>query len=287
MAAADKRIVSCYQKFSGQAEFVWAGFNRFSLPPKKQIMSFYRTPISRRAFLPALLAASLGLVSIASTGRAADSLNVVLIAGVKNDAYDNEPSLKRVQDFLEKTYNVKCAWVRPGADGASLQNLEALEKADTAVLLVRRMTIPANQLAQIKRYCESGKGLVGIRTATHALNEWPTFDVDVFGAKYGNHFGPVQSLSIKQHAVTRQAADFQTTKDMYKYEVKSPDVQVLIEGKNDQGTMPAAWVRESPKGRVFYVGFGLNEEFEKPAFWRLIGSAVIWTAHQRISEYRR
>ena len=88
------------------------------------IMSFSHTLISRRAFLPAVLCASLGLFSMASSGRAAEPLNVVLMAGVKNDAYDNEPSLKRVQDLLEKTYNVKCAWVRPGPDGASLQNLE-------------------------------------------------------------------------------------------------------------------------------------------------------------------
>src|SRR5258705_9960248 len=179
-------------------------------------MSFHRTLLSRRRFLSGVLAASLGLFSMASAVRAADPLKVVLIAGVKNDPYDNEPSLKRVQDFLEKAYNVKCAWVTPGPDGASLQNLEALEKADTAILFVRRMTIPANQLAQIKRYCESGKGLVGVRTATHAWNEWPTFDVDVIGAKYGNHFGPAKSLSVKPHAITQGTAGFQSTKDIYK-----------------------------------------------------------------------
>src|SRR6185295_15131367 len=101
-------------------------------------------------------------------------------------------------------------------------------------------------------------------------NEWPTFDVDVIGAKYGNHFGPVNSLSVKPHAITQGAAGFQTTKDIYKYDHLSPEVTVLMEGTNDKGTMPVAWVRERPKGRVFYIGFGLNEEFEKPAFLRII-----------------
>ena len=112
-------------------------------------MSSLRSLVSRRAFLHAVLAASLGLLAFAGSIRAAEPLNVVLIAGVKNDAYDNEPSLKKAQAFLEKNYNVKCTWVTPGADGKSFKNLEALDKADTAILFVRRMTIPADQLAKI------------------------------------------------------------------------------------------------------------------------------------------
>ena len=250
-------------------------------------MSSLRSLVSRRAFLHAVLAASLGLLAFAGSIRAAEPLNVVLIAGVKNDAYDNEPSLKKAQAFLEKNYNVKCTWVTPGADGKSFKNLEALDKADTAILFVRRMTIPDDQLAKIKSYLNSGKGLVGLRTATHALNEWPTFDVDVFGAKYGVHFGPVKSLEITPHAVTRRAAGYTTKFDMYKYENLASDVTVLIKGTNEKGSMPSAWVRERPNGRVFYLGFGHNEEFENKDYLQMIGDGVIWTAKKRGADYRR
>lgn len=246
-----------------------------------------RNLISRRAFLAAVLAACPGWFSLARNAPAPTPLNVVLIAGIKNDAYDNEPSLKRVQEFLEKGYVVKCSWVTPEADGKSFKNLAALEKADVAVLFARRMTIPASQLDQIKRFCESGKGLVGLRTATHAWNEWPTFDVDVIGAKYGMHFGRVKTLAIKPHDVTRRATGFQTTSDMYKYENLSSEVTILMEGTNEKGTMPAAWVRESPKGRVFYLGFGSNAEFEKPVFLQLIADGVLWSAKKRTADYQR
>ncbi|MEY4939044.1 MAG: hypothetical protein RIQ93_779 [Verrucomicrobiota bacterium] len=250
-------------------------------------MSSFSFPISRRVFLRAVLLVSFGLSSLAGSVQAAEALKVVLVAGVKNDAYDNEPSLKKLQQFLEKNYNVKCTWVTPGEDGKSLKGLEALDNADAAVLLVRRMTLPPAQLAQIKRFCDSGKGLVGLRTATHALNEWPTFDVDVFGAKYGVHFGPVKSLQVNQHPVTRRAADFTTKNDMYRYENLASDVTVLMQGTNDKGSMPTAWVRERPNGRVFYVGFGHNEEFDKPAYLRMIGDGLVWTAKKRIADYSR
>lgn len=251
------------------------------------IMSMHRTLPSRRAFGRAFLVAALGLFSIASRGSAAASLNVVLIAGVKNDAYDNEPSLKRVQAFLEKTYNVTCSWVTPGADGKSLQNLEALEKADAAILLVRRMTVPADQMARIKRFFESGKGFVGLRTASHAWNEWPTFDVDVLGAKYGGHFGPAKSISIKPHPITQGAAAYKTANDIYRYDNLHPEVKVLIDGSNEKGTMPAAWVRERPNGRIFYLGIGHNNEFEKPEFLQMIADGVIWSAGKKPAAYRR
>lgn len=241
----------------------------------------------RRAFVRAMLVAALGLFAVANRSHAATSLNVVLIAGVKNDAYDNEPSLKRVQAFLEKSYHVTCSWVTPGADGKSLRNLEALEKADVAVLLVRRMTVPAEQMARIRRFFESGKGFVGLRTASHAWNEWPTFDVDVLGAKYGVHFGPAKSLTIKPHAITEQAGAYRTANDIYRYEIVRPDVQVLIEGANEKGSMPVAWVRERPNGRVFYLGIGHNEEFEKPEFLQMIANGVMWSAGKKPAAYRR
>ena len=54
-----------------------------------------------------------------------------------------------------------------------------------------------------------------------------------------------------------------------------------------RGTMPAAWVRQRPNGRVFYVGFGLNEEFDKPEFLQLIADGTVWTTQKRLADYRR
>ena len=87
--------------------------------------------------------------------------------------------------------------------------------------------------------------------------------------------------------VTRRAAGYTTKFDMYKYENLASDVTVLIKGTNEKGSMPSAWVRERPNGRVFYLGFGHNEEFENKDYLQMIGDGVIWTAKKRGADYRR
>ena len=67
----------------------------------------------------------------------------------------------------------------------------ALDDADLLVLSVRRRAPKAEEMALIRRYIESGKPLVGIRTACHAFDtrgkappghvEWKSFDPDVLG----------------------------------------------------------------------------------------------------------
>src|SRR5262249_60207005 len=69
--------------------------------------------------------------------------------------------------------------------------------ADLLVLSVRRRAPRSSEMALIRRYIESGKPLVGIRTACHAFDtrgkapsghaEWTSFDPDVLGGHYTGH----------------------------------------------------------------------------------------------------
>lgn len=240
-----------------------------------------------RALFGVFVAASLLLSSVQAAQAQAD-LRVCLIAGVRNDAYDNSGSLTRVKAYLEKNYRVACTLVNPTADGTAFQGLEALDEADAAVLFVRRMTLPEDQLARIRKFVNSGKGVVGLRTTSHAFNEWTTFDVDVLGAKYGMHFGPATRVNVIPHVITRGGSGFATDKDIYKYSELAPDVKVIIEASNEKGSMPVAWARERAKGgRVVYVGFGFDEEFQKEAFLRIIADGVIWAAGKDPAALRR
>ncbi len=81
----------------------------------------------------------------------------------------------------------------------SIDGLEALDDADLLVLFTRFRRLPDEQLAHITGYVESGRPVVGFRTATHAfrypegdphaaeMNEaWPT---RVFGQHWITHHG--------------------------------------------------------------------------------------------------
>ena len=76
---------------------------------------------------------------------------------------------------------------------------EAVDTADLLFVSVRRRTLPPQQLNRIRRYVESGKPVIGIRTASHAFclrnkepedgyAAWPEYDKTVFGGNYTNHY---------------------------------------------------------------------------------------------------
>lgn len=95
-----------------------------------------------------------------------------------------------------------------------IEGLKALETADLMVIFTRFRNLPENERSYITDYIESGKPIVGFRTATHAFmykndttlvefNEaWPA---KVFGQQWITHHGhfddgkfPVTNVSIKK-----------------------------------------------------------------------------------------
>ena len=52
----------------------------------------------------------------------------------------------------------------------ALQGLENLESCDVALLFTRRLTIKGEQLERVKKYCQSGKPIVAVRTASHGFH---------------------------------------------------------------------------------------------------------------------
>ncbi|WP_341225041.1 ThuA domain-containing protein [uncultured Arcticibacterium sp.] len=79
-----------------------------------------------------------------------------------------------------------------------IEGLEALETADLMVMFTRFRALPKEEAKYITDYAESGKPMVGFRTATHAFmyktdstmqhlnNEWTT---KVFGQQWITHHG--------------------------------------------------------------------------------------------------
>lgn len=79
-----------------------------------------------------------------------------------------------------------------------IQGLQALDSADLMVLFTRFRALPETELRHITAYAESGRPMVGFRTATHAFlypdssglapmnNTWPA---QVFGQQWITHHG--------------------------------------------------------------------------------------------------
>jgi type 1 glutamine amidotransferase len=208
-------------------------------------------------------------------------LKVCLISGALE--YKSDESLRKLQDYLEKHHAVKCtrAFARSETD---LPGLENLDTCDVAVLFTRRLKLEGEQLERIKKYCLSGKPLVGIRTASHAIQTWLDLDREVFGGDYKNHYkeGPLTDVKIveaaKAHPTLKGVTPYQSAGSLYTNPAVAKDAEVLLTGTIPGNTEPIAWTRMYKGGRIFYTSLGHPKDFEERSYLRLISNAIFWTA---------
>ena len=122
-----------------------------------------------------------------------DMPSIVLIAG--DEEYRSEEALPMLAGILNRHHGFNCRVVfsqdpaKPGiADpnySFNIPGLEALDNADLMIIFTRFRAPSDDQMEIINRYLESGKPVIGIRTATHAFHFKE--DVETSFSHYGNY----------------------------------------------------------------------------------------------------
>jgi len=253
-----------------------------------------------RNSLPLFFAILLAGLTVAPAG-AADPWNVfegsegpgkgkhiVLVSG--DEEYRSEEALPQLAKILAKHHGFKCTVLfaidKDGTINPNISNipgLEALETADLMIIFTRFRDLPDEQMKHIVDYVESGKPIIGMRTATHAFNikEGKTyarygdgskdggFGRQVLGEKWVNHHGlhgteSTRGLLVKgqeTHPILRgiKDGDIWGPTDVYTVNLPLPgDSQPLVlgqvlqgmkatdeplEGKKNDPMMPVAWTK--------------------------------------------
>ena len=103
---------------------------------------------------------------------------VVLVAG--DEEYRSEETLPQLGKILSQRHGFRCTVLLPiGTDGAidpnasNIPGTEALKDADLLILFTRMRHLPDSQMRPLVEYIESGKPIMGLRTATHAFDNPP------------------------------------------------------------------------------------------------------------------
>lgn len=131
--------------------------------------------------------------------------HIVFVTG--DEEYRSEESMPMLASLAKRELNAKVTvcyaldslgFIDPNRTD-HISDLKALESADLMVLFTRFRNLPKEELKYITDYVESGKPIVGFRTATHAFmykndttlaktynNKWPT---KVFGQQWITHHG--------------------------------------------------------------------------------------------------
>jgi type 1 glutamine amidotransferase len=241
-------------------------------------------------------------------------LRIVFI--IAENEYDANGTLPEFARELQTKYNFFCEFalgVSKSSDAKERNNIvgmEALMSADLAVLYVRRRALPSRQMKYLRDYIDSGKPLVGLRTASHAFAlrgkkpqagfvDWPEFDPEVLGGNYHGHHGnksedgPQTYVWVKagmeSHPILTDvpSGEFRVRSWLYKTLPLTKTATVLMMGRVDdrQPHEPVTWTNtDSGGGRVFYTSLGHPDDFKLPAFRQMLSNAIFWALDKPVPE---
>ena len=232
---------------------------------------------------------------------------VVFVCG--DHEYSGESTLPLLAAALEKQYGFRTKILKSFPDQNAerdIPGLDILAEADLAVFFLRWRLLPADQVAHIEAYLQSGKPIMGFRTSTHAFNYPKTdplvayngFAERAFGAPPGwggpsqhTHYGhnastdaTVIAEKAKHPILTGVDPTFHVRSWLYRvlpdYPAKGTEWLLMGKAVNPDKKaedQPIAWTWENQyKGKVFFTTMGHPEDFSVESFQRLVVNAVHW-----------
>lgn len=214
--------------------------------------------------------------------------HIVLVSG--DEEYRSEESLPQLAKILATRHGFKCTVLfavnKETGDVDPMTNdnipgLEALRTADLMVMLIRFRELPDAQMKHIVDYIDSGKPIVGMRTATHAFSyakhkdspyakySWRDANFDggfgrqVLGETWISHYGKHEKEStrgivapgMEKHPLTRGLTDIWGPSDVYEVKTLSGDSKPVILGQvltgmnptdpvnTQKPALPIAWIK--------------------------------------------
>ena len=245
----------------------------------------------KKLFTILVVALAVALAQTA-TGEAARAKHRVLYlthsAGFKHEVLPvSETIMKEIGErsgMFEVTATKDC----------SLLSREGLKPYDAVIFYTTgELPITDEQKAAFLDFIKSGKGFVGIHSATDTFYKWPEYG-ELIGGYFDQHpwhKDVTVRVEDNHHPATRHLdKSFQIKDEIYQFKDFSRQrVHVLLSLDPDSVdlTLPAvhrkdkdfalAWWRDYGKGRVFYTALGHREEVWRDArFQQLILGALSW-----------
>ncbi len=215
-----------------------------------------------------------------------ETLHIHFISGSRE--YKSEELLEKLKEIFEEDFRkIRITSSRGQDAGDDLPDIHKLAVADLMLVFTRRMTLPDDQLAYILKHVEDEKPVIGIRTASHAFQDFLEMDAQVFGGDYDGHGDdePVE-LSIaegaEEHPILNNVQLWDRMGKIYHNPDLGQNTEVLlfVEGLESNIYEPLAWTNKyGEAGRAFFTSMGLPADFDNENFLQLLFNAISWTTH--------
>jgi len=173
--------------------------------------------------------------------------------------------------------------------------------------------LPSQQMSLVKEYVNSGKPVLGLRTASHSFNankvvpntggavvdasgkvpefldQWPEFDKEVFGGNYQGHYGTMKEgivfsivpgmenhqlfKGVSPENIIGPVAPLHT---LYENRpLRSANIQVLMLGAiPEKPVEPVLWINHREKGKVVYTSMGHWDDWKIEKFRTIMFNTV-------------
>ncbi len=208
-------------------------------------------------------------------------LNLCMLSG--SFEYDSETSLTIFKKYVERHYPIQANLIVYNSEDDD-PSLAALDDADALLVFTRRLNTEGASLSQFQTYCEQGRPIVGVRTASHAYQNWLAFDKVVLGGDYQGHYGegPIVRAEViaTEHPILEGVSAFASYGSLYKNPSLRDDTSVLLMGRTSEHSEPVAWTRLHNGGRVCYTSLGHQKDFEVVPFLRFLAQSILWVSEQ-------
>jgi type 1 glutamine amidotransferase len=224
-------------------------------------------------------------------------LKIVLLIAAKS--YETDRTLPAfVAEWLQPTITAVVVNGAMEAADHRFNHLEELDRADVLLVSVWRRAPPADQLARIRNYVQSGRPVVGVCTASHAFTPvqteivqagratWPEWDAQVIGGHYTGHHSirlitHVTAADPTHPILTGVVLPFASKMELNRVSPLQPGAHAILTGSVDaQPAEPVAWTFTNiGGGRTFFTPLGHPEDFSNPAFARLLANGIRWAAN--------
>ena len=215
---------------------------------------------------------------------------IVLVSG--DDEYRSEEALPMLGKILARRHGFDCAvlfsvdpetrTIHP-EEKTNIPGIHLLDDADLMIIATRFRELPDADMKHLDDYVNSGRPIIGLRTATHAFNynknkqspyakysfnstEWPGgFGQQVLGDTWISHHGyhkrestrGVINKEFQGHPILRGVKDVWGPTDVYGVKNLGPEAVVLMHGAVLEGMSPddkpVAGAKNDPMMPVFWT----------------------------------
>lgn len=236
--------------------------------------------------------------------------NIVFISG--DEEYRSEEALPMLARILAVRHGFDCTvlfaidpesgMINPNIRG-NIPGLHHLESADMLVLFTRYRELPDNQMKYIIDYTESGRPVMGLRTATHAFlyraesdSRYAQYGArstefeggygrQILGETWVNHHGAhgkestrgVLNEKCKDHPILRGVADIWGPTDVYSITTLTGNPEILVYGQvltgMNPGDPPVTDGKNDPMMPVAWIKTGKSGK-QSRVFCTTMGASV-------------